>query len=152
MTVRSGNSPNLMKISFWLQVYRHSPNLVFATLFGAVKALFENRILAAGLPSSAAKSPIKTFSTTPPESNPAHGPSKSAPRDPQGRAPGPPREPPGTTRHLPEHPCRRPWGPQGRPRTLQRHSRGALNRSRMPRRVPRACQMQHKRLQSLKVP
>ena len=80
-------------------------NLVFATLFGAVKALSENRILAAGLPSSAAKSPSKTFSTTPPESNPAHGPSKSAPRDPQGRAPGPPREPPGTTRHLPSTPA-----------------------------------------------
>ena len=70
-------------------------NLVFATLVGAVKALFENRILAAGLPSSAAKSPIKTFSTTPPESNPAHGPSKSAPRDPQA-LPESPQGPPGT--------------------------------------------------------
>ena len=129
-----------------------SENLIQASLFEAINATFENRFPAAGLPSSAAKSPIKTFSTTPPESNPAHGPSKSAPRDPQRRAPGAPREPPGTPRHLPEHPCRGPWGPQGRPRPLQSHSQGALNRSRMPRRVPRACQMQHKRLQSLKVP
>ena len=129
-------------------------DLAYAFFFKAIHATWENRLPAAGLPSSAKKSWIGKFSAS------ARDPLKNLislmnpKNDPQGTN----REPPRPTQRAPRHhqapsraPLEKPLRPQRPPTNPPKTLSSRFKSPTAPKKAPRASQIQHKRLQSLKI-
>ena len=137
-----------------LEISLISEKLIQASLFETINATFKNRLPAAGLPSSAEKSPIGKFSAF------ARDPFENliSLMNPKNDPQGPHREPPRPTQRAPrDHqapsraPLEKPLRPQRPPTNPPKTLSSCFKSPTAPKKAPRACQIQHKRLQSLKI-
>ena len=129
-------------------------NRIYASFFGAIQATSKNRLPAAGLPSSAEKSAIGKFSVS------ARDPFENLISliNPKNDPQGPHREPPRPTQRAPRHhqapsraPLEKPLEPPRPPTNPPKTPSSRFKSPTAPKKAPRASQIQHKRLQSLKI-